>query len=320
MHILDVAVNPTNPPILGRYSANYVHDGYYRRGKGYLAEINAGNLRIVDTTNAANLTTLSATRTPGAFTHNAWVTEDDRLLITSDENSTGFLQVYDILNPSAPAPRGSNVLSGQIVHNVFGIGRTEHMAHYSAGYRMVDISNPSSPKEIAFDDTSTSTNGFNGAWGAFPWADSGVIYVGDRQNGFWCLQVDCGHINRFGTGTAGSGGKIPFARPEGATPMVGGTAFELRVSDAAPNTAVLLALGARGDIPVLGINLYIDVAQPFFLLVGATDANGAASFPIPIGNDPSLGNAKIHAQVITLDPSGPQGLAASRGMWFGICP
>jgi choice-of-anchor B domain-containing protein len=319
MWILDAATNPLMPAILGSYTGAYVHDSFIRRGKGYLAEIYGGNLRIVDVTNATSLTTISSTVTPGAFTHNSWVTDDDKLLLTTDENNTGYLQCYDISTPATPVKKGSFVLPGSIVHNVFGIGRTAHIAHYTAGYRMLDISNPDGLKEVAYYDTSSSASGFNGAWGCYPWSDSGHIYVGDRQTGFWVIQVDHGHLNRFKVGTAGLNGKIPRLQFEGQTPMVNANKLEMRMSDCRPNSAWVLVIGAAAtDLPVGGFRLYVDITQPHFILTGTLDASGKATLPFPIPSDPGVGGLKLYMQLVTLDAAAPMGLAASRGMWFGI--
>jgi hypothetical protein len=203
---------------------------------------------------------------------------------------------------------------------VFVIGRTAHIAHYSDGFHMVDVSNPAAPKRLARYDTSTSNSGFNGDWGAYPFQDSGVIYASDRANGLFCLQMDCGHMNRFGKATPGTGGSVPRLTIPKQAPAVGATGFELEVEGAAPNGVYVLLIGAQGSLQALGIDLYVDVTKSLIAHVGVADGTGRASIPLPIGGDPGLGGIRAYAQVITVDAGGPQGLAASRGHWFGICP
>ena len=321
MYILDVATNPASPTIIGRYTTNYVHDSYVRRGKAYLSEIYDGNLRIVDVTNPANLVTVSATQTPGAFTHNAAVSDDDELLITSDENATGYMQAYDIRNPAAPLPLGSYVLPGEIVHNVFMIGRTAYMAAYSAGFHMVDLANPSSLTKLASYDTSPSyTSNFHGSWGCYPFQDSGVIYMSDRETGLHLLQVDCGHLNRYGDGTPGVNAAVPRAIFDGASPAVGAAGLRLEIENLAPSAAfVTLVSTASAAVPLLGIDLLVDLNSSVGL-GGTAQPDGSADLPLPIPADPTLANARIYMQIVGVDAAGPQGLSASRGMWFGICP
>lgn len=315
MRILDASVDPRNPTLLSTYTASYVHDSFWRRGKGYLAHINAGNVRIVDATQLS-LPQTSLTLTPGRFTHNTWVTDDDRLLLTTDENSTGFLQSYDISAPATPAIRGSYVVSGSIVHNVFGIGRVAYVSWYTSGLEIVDLADPMNLKRVANYDTSTSASGYNGAWGAYPWTDNGVVYVSDMQNGLYCVQVDVGHINRYGTGTAGANG-LPRMTADGGAIEVGQSALRFELTNLPASAPVLLVLsGAQGSGSFLGANIHIDLTS--VLMVSAVaDANGKVTLPFPMPADPGLANARIYAQLFSVEGSG---LVSSRGMWFGIGP
>ena len=317
MVILDLGANPAAPTYLGRYTGQYVHDCYVRNGKGYLAEINRGYIRIADVTTPTSVTTISQTTTPGAFTHNVWVTDDEELMITSDENSTGFLQAYDIRNPATPMPLGSYKIPGAVVHNVFLIGRTGYMAAYVAGFHMVDLADPTNIPKLASYDTSSAGSGYNGAWGAYPFTDSGVIYVSDMQTGFWVLQVDCGHLNRYGNGTPWATGGVPRAIFDGASPRVGAAGMRMELTGLAPSSPFVLVLSAnQASQTVFGIDLLVDL-NGALIVSGQADASGNANLPMPIPANPGLANAKIHAQVI-----GAAGgaLYASRGMWFGICP
>jgi choice-of-anchor B domain-containing protein len=314
MRILDASADPRNPTYLGSYTTAYVHDSYWRRGKGYLAHINAGTARIVNAQNATNMTTISNTQTPGRFTHNIWVTEDDLLMLTTDENSTGYLQAYDITNAAAPAARGSYVVSGAIVHNVFGIGRTAYIAHYTDGFHVVDLADPMSLKMVARYDTSTSGSGYNGAWGAYPWTDNGICYVSDIQNGLYCLQIDVGHINRYGNGVAGNNG-VPRAYAEGGAIEVGQGALKLVTQNLVANQPWLLVIGSsQGTGSVLGIPIHVNL-NGAILLSGTADGNGNATIPLPIPGNASLANQKIYLQLVSISGGS---LTSSRGMWAGI--
>jgi choice-of-anchor B domain-containing protein len=313
--ICDAAADPINLPILGKNTLAYVHDCYVRRGKAYLAEINNSRVRIAGATTLP-FTTISTTTTPGAFTHNTWVTDDDKLLLTTDENSSGFLQAYDITNPAAPVPLASYPNPPAVVHNVFGIGRTAYLAHYGDGFRMADVGNAATAiKTLAFYDTSAGTNGYTGAWGCYPWTDSGVVYVSDIQNGLYVLQVDRGHLNRYGQGKGGVNG-VPRAQFEGGSAMVGSAKFRLELGGlpSAAKFAVLLST-ASANVPVAGITVLVDLTKAV-AVEGTTNAQGKASVPLPIPADPSLAVAgRIYFQVVAVEGTA---LVASRGCWFGI--
>ena len=64
----------------------------------------------------------------------------------------------------------------------------------------------------------------------------------------------------------------------------------------------------------------LDSFQPRLVgpvLSGTADANGKATIPLPVPNDPGLGNGKIYMQVLSTSGSS---FIASRGPWFGIVP
>jgi choice-of-anchor B domain-containing protein len=325
MLVLDAAANPTNPPEIGRFTLAYVHDATVRRGRAYLSEINAGRLRILDVGNLGLINqpaaTLARFATPSNFTHSSWVSRDDRLLITADEVNSSFLKAWDISVPAVPVPLGGYQTPGFIVHNVLLIGRTGYIAHNAEGFHMVDLADPNAIARVARYDTSAfgANAGFEGAWGVYPFADSGVVYASDRAEGLYLLQVEVGHFNRYGRPTRG-GSRTPRLEPEGATPRVGAASLQLRVEGLAPNAPFALLLSAAsGTGTVFGVDLHVDLGQ-VLVVTSSAGANGAALLPLPVPANPGLANQRIYLQVIAADPAGPQGLTASRGTWFGIAP
>ncbi len=324
MLVLDAAASPTNPPEIGRFTVAYVHDVTVRRGRAYASESSAGQLRILDVTNPSQINQPGATvarfPTPGGLTHSSWVTRDDRLLITADEINSSFLQAFDISTP-VPIPRGGYQTVGFIVHNVLLIGRTGYIAHNAEGFHMVDLANPNSITRVARYDTSAfgANAGFEGAWGVYPFADSGVIYASDRAEGLFLLRVEVGHLNRYGRPTRG-GGRTPRIEAEGATPRVGANGFQLRVEGLAPQAPFALLVSAgSGTGSVLGIDLHVDLNQVLVITSGA-DARGEALVSLPIPQNPGLATGRVYLQVVAADAAGPQGLTASRGTWLGIAP
>ena len=321
MHVLDAAADPVNLPALGRWASPYVHDCYVRRGRGYLAEVYNSRLRIVNASNAAALTTLSQIASPQPYTHNAWVSDDDRLLLVTHEDANGYVKAYDVTNPAAPVPLANYASPGHILHNVYGIGRTGYVAAYTDGFHMIDLSTPgTSLRRIAYYDTSTVPgNNYDGVWGVYPWADSGVIYASDISNGLYCLRVDAGHVNRYGLPTAG-GSRVPRLHTEGSAVYVGASALRARITGLAAGAPWLLLLSpAQGTQQVLGTTVHVALAGAM-ALSGTADAQGNADVPLPIPGQPGLAGARVYAQVFAADGAAPQGVSASRGHWFGIAP
>jgi choice-of-anchor B domain-containing protein len=326
MHVLDARTNPRTLPQLARFTLEYVHDSHIRRGTAYLAEINRGFLRILDVQNLAQINqpaaTLSRFQTVGSFTHSAWVSDDDRLLIVTDENNWGVLQTYDITDKRNPVLRGTYGTNGHIVHNIFMLGPSAHIAHNSEGYHFVDLTDPANVRKLANWDTSPHGpgTGYTGMWGCYPFQESGIVYGTDREEGLFCFEVQVGHLNRYGNGTANGSGRVPRAEITRATPRVGAAGFALRVTGLAPNARFSLFVSSGpGSTRILGVDVLLDLS--FLLGVdGTADGSGVAVVPLGLPQDPGLANLRVYAQVVALDPTGPQGMTASRGMWFGIAP
>ena len=68
------------------------------------------------------------------------------------------------------------------------------MSFYGAGLRIYNISKPSRPKLLDQFDTAKEGQGlgagFNGAFGVYPFSQSGLIYVSDIDNGLYIFSID----------------------------------------------------------------------------------------------------------------------------------
>lgn len=321
--VYNLKSNPVTPPLVTSFTSPYVHDSLPIRGYVYLAEIYDGTMRIADISNLPTITTRSKTSTPGAFTHNVWVTDDDRIAVTADENQGGCLTVFDISNKSAPVKLATWCSpNGATVHNVFIKGKIAHFSAYSDGYWAIDISDPTKPTPIAqYDTTPLTGNDYHGNWGCYPFQPSGVIYLSDMQKGFFIIEPTCGVPNLYGDGTAGTGGIVPRIDYTGGFAKVGNATFAIENAAVKANAPVALVVGiASAKLPVLGIDILIDLNQPVLVFSGTANAQGIATFHLAIPGNPAFGGATGYAQSIVLDAAGPQGLAATRGMKFTVCP
>jgi hypothetical protein len=77
-----------------------------------------------------------------------------------------------------------------IVHNVEINGNLAVIAHYTAGIRIVNITNPAVPTEVAWYDTYPSSNSssFSGCWGVFMFP-SGKIIGSDMSGGLFVIKI-----------------------------------------------------------------------------------------------------------------------------------
>ena len=78
-----------------------------------------------------------------------------------------------------------------IVHNIETYGNYAVIAHYTAGIRILNISNPSNPVEVAWYDTYPSSNStnFSGCWGVYKFS-SGKIIGSDISNGLFVIKTN----------------------------------------------------------------------------------------------------------------------------------
>lgn len=179
----------------------------------YLAYWDAGGI-IIDMSNPNDIHMVGRTPYPAdseGDTHTAMPNASDTILITNDEDFSpserkaagepklvgdtwGFARIWGISDPTHPmhlsdfaTPHAlTNKTDGfYSVHNVEIRGDTAYFSWYSDGVRIVDISNPAAPEEIAFyrPQPTLDPTGVFIAFGAgdhpipFDW---GVHVVGDR--------------------------------------------------------------------------------------------------------------------------------------------
>ncbi|HSE98232.1 MAG TPA: PA domain-containing protein, partial [Blastocatellia bacterium] len=129
-------------------------------------------------------------------------------------NSWGHLRIYDTTDMASPRQIGSFATAGSrmcpppdpsgwyTVHNPFVIGDRAYLSWYADGLRVLDISDPSAPREIAFfvpgdhQEASSQTiaphhnepvNGEAAAvWGVFVKGE--LIFLSDIKNGLYILR------------------------------------------------------------------------------------------------------------------------------------
>ena len=108
-----------------------------------------------------------------------------------DERNRGLrttLYVYSLANLSSPvAETPWTGPTGAIDHNGFVRGNRYYMSNYSRGLTVLDISNPAIPVPVGRLDTypASDSNGFFGAWGAYPYFHSSSIAISDIGSGLY---------------------------------------------------------------------------------------------------------------------------------------
>src|SRR4030095_2318296 len=195
--VIDVT-NPIAPVKRGSWSSFYVHDCRIVNDTIYACNIYnpPGTVSVINAMNKDLLSTVSSWQNnPNPFPHNCALPMNDRRYIyTTDETSSpnGKLKVWNKQNLSNVTlvtswqPTG---ITTAIVHNIETYNNIAVIAHYTAGIRILDISNPTSPMEIAWYDTYPTNNNANfaGCWGVFMFP-SGKIIGSDISGGLFVIK------------------------------------------------------------------------------------------------------------------------------------
>ena len=170
------------------------------RGRELCFASNETALRIVDVTDKANPRPISAAAYPGvAYIHQGWLSDDrryfflddelDELVGTTDRTKTIVWDVTDLDDPVVIADYyGPNNATD---HNLYVKGDRMYQANYQAGFRVIDISDPENLREVGYFDTTpygADPPGFNGAWTAFPYFESGTVLVTSMLEGVFLLK------------------------------------------------------------------------------------------------------------------------------------
>ena len=190
----DLTTNPENPIFLGVFDDYYFHDGMVRGDTLWGGAIYNGVFSVVDVSDKSNPEIIGSHSTPNTFAHNCWISDDGDYLFTTDEVSGAYVAAYDVSDlddiQEIDRIQAWSGYTDVIPHNTHVDGDFIVTSYYRDGVSIVDISNPSNLIEVGYYDTSDdfSGNGFNGAWGTYPWLPSGNILVSDIENGLFIIE------------------------------------------------------------------------------------------------------------------------------------
>jgi choice-of-anchor B domain-containing protein len=213
LHIVDIH-QPASPQFAGCFGGDgYTHETqcvlYHGPDAGYDGRelcfaSNEDTLTIVDVTDKSNPQQISRTGYSGSgYTHQGWLTADHAYFLLDDEtdeiiyghNSRTY--IWDVRD--LDAPKILNTYTGTtpaIDHNLYVHNGYVYQANYRAGLRILDGSGIANGHlhEVAYFDIYPADNapGFNGAWGNYPFFESGIVIVSGIEQGLFVLKPTLG--------------------------------------------------------------------------------------------------------------------------------
>jgi choice-of-anchor B domain-containing protein len=217
LHMIDIR-DPKNPqfagcfadPTTGIQKTGYSHDAQCVLYKGpdedyQDREICFGSnetaLSIADVTDKQNPVAVAVAEYPNvAYTHQAWLTDDQRYLLMDDEGDelAGLVDhtrtlIWDVSDLDDPVVLEEflNPNSTAVDHNLYVKGDKVYQSNYVQGLRILDISDIENPEEVGFFDTvPTGDNSprFDGSWSNYPYFESGTIIVTSGKEGLFLLK------------------------------------------------------------------------------------------------------------------------------------
>jgi choice-of-anchor B domain-containing protein len=216
LHIVDVN-DPTNPEFAGcfaddqtgRAGTGYSHDAQctvYRGpdeewyGRAICLGSNETALSIADVTDPANPVKISSATYPDvAYSHQGWLSEDHRWFYMNDElDEIGGLTeytrtlVWDLEDLDDPVLVNQHMgTTPASDHNLYVAGNLMFQSNYRAGLRILDISDPANPVEVAYFDTvpyGDNSAGTSGAWSNYPFFGDGTLIQTGGSEGLFVLR------------------------------------------------------------------------------------------------------------------------------------
>ena len=192
--ILDLKVDKKEPVMVGIMDNNYTHDVFVKNDKMYTSDIFRGMANIYDVTDKSNPIYLAGMETSRRFSHNAWLSDDEKYLFTTDERANAWVDAFDIsdlddiqfVDRYKPLETtGTNV----IPHNVHYNNGFLVTSWYTDGVVVIDATKPDNLVKVGSYDTElVFTEDFEGCWGAYPFLPSGLVLAGDLNHGLFILQ------------------------------------------------------------------------------------------------------------------------------------
>ncbi|HMS65219.1 MAG TPA: choice-of-anchor B family protein [Ignavibacteria bacterium] len=193
IQIVDI-LNPVLPVRRGSNNVRYVHECRVTDDTVWACNVLNQKVTILNAVDKDNPVEIRNFNTLQSAPHNCAITNDKKYLyVTHENNNPGKLEIWnieDINNITYVRNWQPTGILTSVIHNIEIYDSIAIAAHYSAGVRFMNISDPSNPVEIAWYDTRPvdNSNVFNGCWGVYKFP-SGKIIASDVTNGLFVIKT-----------------------------------------------------------------------------------------------------------------------------------
>jgi len=170
-------------------------DGAYS-GREICFGFNETHVTIADVTDKASPIAISAATYPNSrYIHQGWLSEDHKYLFQNDEQDESNVPeitntrtlVWDVQDLDEPELVNEYIATTtETDHNLYVKGNLMYQSNYGAGLRILDISNPTEPVEVAYFDTSPVGSG-GISWSNYPFYASGTVAIVDTEGGLFLV-------------------------------------------------------------------------------------------------------------------------------------
>jgi choice-of-anchor B domain-containing protein len=216
LHMIDIR-DPKHPTFAGCYAdvstglqrTGYTHDTQCVTYKGPDTRYHGREICFNSSETAVGIADVTDKKAPKpiavaaypntAYTHQGWLSDDQRHFYVNDEGDElgGLVPrtrtlVWDVSNLEEP------VLAKEFLgatsatdHNLYVRGNYMYQSNYVSGLRVIDISDPTNPRETASFDTvpfGENVPGFAGSWSNYPYFKSGTIVVTSMREGLFIVK------------------------------------------------------------------------------------------------------------------------------------
>lgn len=324
--------DPVNPQPVGLFGPRYVHDSFFRGGWIFASNINdsPGHLDVINAKNRANPTLSVSFVYPNGFSHNSWITADNKYLLQTDEQSSLTVKIFDVSKVFDADSNNNDQITlvgqylssaGSVAHEPRIVGDYVYISHYAEGVRIIDMSNPASPAEVGYYDTYPGgSTGFNGCWGVWPYLPSGTVLASDITTGLYIFSAQPkkaatinGTIKDLQTGAALTGVTVKFVEAS-KSPAVSNNTFTFRTNEGT-HRVVLTKSGYTTDTVSVILSSANPLNKDFFMnsnlvrsTVTADSVNASLrqdssiTFKIVVKNSGSAGRLDYLVNAVPLTP------------------